>query len=90
MRSQTYRCARAIAVRVWSSRIGHRCSHILLQGQGKWYTSPNWLPDTSDIPSGKLQFGMIDTSAFWEAVFTFLCVELFDSFGESRRARLAS
>ena len=42
---------------------------------------PQWLPIMDDIPSGKLSFGVANTGIFWEAVFTFLFVELFDSFG---------
>ena len=33
-----------------------------------------WLPDMSDIPSGKLLFSMANTPSFWSAVWTFLAV----------------
>jgi AGZA family xanthine/uracil permease-like MFS transporter len=47
-----------------------------------WYTgTQSWLPVMSDIPSGLLRFDKASTPAFWEAVWTFLAVELFDSFG---------
>jgi len=41
----------------------------------------NWLPQMGDIPSGVLKFGQANKPVFWEAVWTFLAVELFDSFG---------
>jgi hypothetical protein len=47
-----------------------------------WYTGTQaWLPVMNDIPSGKLLFDKANTPIFWEAVWTFLAVELFDSFG---------
>jgi adenine/guanine/hypoxanthine permease len=42
---------------------------------------PAWLPDLDDIPSGKLTFVGVNTEKFWEVVWTFLFVELFDSMG---------
>jgi adenine/guanine/hypoxanthine permease len=42
---------------------------------------PLFLPDIDDIPSGKLTFSAANTPIFWEIVWTFLFVELFDSFG---------
>jgi len=48
-----------------------------------WFNSVNmdWLPVMSNIPSGKLRFDQANTPIFWEAVWTFLAVEMFDSFG---------
>ena len=47
-----------------------------------WYSgTQQWLPVMSDIPSGLLIFSKANTPVFWEAVWTFLAVELFDSFG---------
>ena len=40
-----------------------------------------FLPHMSSIPSGHLSFKYARTPIFWEAVWTFLFVELFDSFG---------
>jgi AGZA family xanthine/uracil permease-like MFS transporter len=40
-----------------------------------------WIVDTASIISGKLTFKYANTPIFWEAVWTFLFVELFDSFG---------
>ena len=40
-----------------------------------------FLPDMSVIPSGKLTFKFARKPIFWDAVWTFLFVELFDSFG---------
>jgi len=40
-----------------------------------------FLPHQSSIPSGRLTFKYANTPIFWEAVWTFLFVELFDSFG---------
>jgi AGZA family xanthine/uracil permease-like MFS transporter len=40
-----------------------------------------FLPHMSSIPSGRLTFKYARTPIFWEAVWTFLFVELFDSFG---------
>lgn len=50
---------------------------------GDWAKTggPDFLPDMDDIPSGKLTFGAIGTEKFWEICFTFVFVELFDSFG---------
>jgi AGZA family xanthine/uracil permease-like MFS transporter len=42
---------------------------------------PLFLPDIDDIPSGKLTFAAANTEIFWTVVWTFLFVELFDSFG---------
>lgn len=42
---------------------------------------PKFVVDVSDIPSGKLSFKYIKSPLFWDCVFTFLFVELFDSFG---------
>lgn len=42
---------------------------------------PNFVVDISDIPSGKLTFNYINKPFFWECVWSFLFVELFDSFG---------
>lgn len=54
-----------------------------LATQANWYNGASgfWLPDMSSIPSGLLRFNLADTPLFWEAVWTFLAVELFDSFG---------
>lgn len=40
-----------------------------------------FLPDLNVIPSGHLTFKYARTPMFWEAVWTFLFVEMFDSFG---------
>jgi len=40
-----------------------------------------FLPDQSSIPSGRLTFKYAKTPIFWDAVWTFLFVEMFDSFG---------
>jgi len=40
-----------------------------------------FLPHMESIPSGRLTFKYARTPIFWEAVWTFLFVELFDSFG---------
>ena len=40
-----------------------------------------FLPQMPNIPSGKLTFNYARTPIFWEAVWTFLFVEMFDSFG---------
>ena len=48
-------------------------------GQGS--ASGHWLPDMTSIPSGLLRFDLANTPLFWEAVWTFLAVEMFDSFG---------
>jgi len=48
-------------------------------GQGS--AAGHWLPDMGSIPSGILRFDLANTPLFWEAVWTFLAVELFDSFG---------
>ena len=40
-----------------------------------------FLPHMGSIPSGHLSFKYARTPIFWEAVWTFLFVELFDSFG---------
>lgn len=50
---------------------------------GDWHKpgGPDFLPDMNEIPSGKLTFSAINTEKFWEVVWTFLFVELFDSFG---------
>jgi hypothetical protein len=40
-----------------------------------------FLPNMDVIPSGKLTFKYARTPIFWEAVWTFLFVEMFDSFG---------
>lgn len=55
-------------------------TNLVMQG---WYLpgGPNFLPQMSNIPSGKLLFDQINTGTFWEATWTFLAVELFDSFG---------
>jgi len=37
--------------------------------------------DVQDIPSGRLTFKYVNTAFFWQVVWTFLFVELFDSFG---------
>ena len=42
---------------------------------------PKYIVDVSNIPSGKLSFKYAKKPLFWEAVFTFLFVEMFDSFG---------
>ncbi len=42
---------------------------------------PTFIADTSTLAAGFLDFSAANTSAFWEATFTFLFVELFDSFG---------
>jgi AGZA family xanthine/uracil permease-like MFS transporter len=41
----------------------------------------HFVVDVTDITAGKLTFKYITSGIFWEAVFTFLFVELFDSFG---------
>jgi len=41
----------------------------------------NFITDVRDIPSGKLTFKYADKPFFWDCVWTFLFVELFDSFG---------
>ena len=49
-----------------------------------WNQPPNkipWIVDVTDITSGRLTFKYANTPIFWEAVWTFLFVELFDSFG---------
>ena len=61
---------------------------------GNWYAGAawHWLPSISyaglystsqpnAIPSGILRFDLANTPLFWEAVWTFLAVEMFDSFG---------
>ena len=40
-----------------------------------------FLPHLPSIPSGRLTFKYANTPIFWEAVWTFLFVEMFDSFG---------
>jgi len=40
-----------------------------------------WVIDVNDIPSGKLTWTYANTPLFWDAVWTFLFVEMFDSFG---------
>lgn len=47
----------------------------------KAYSDAFFLPDMSVIPSGKLSFRFARKPIFWEAVWTFLFVEMFDSFG---------
>lgn len=42
---------------------------------------PKYVVDITDIPSGRLTFKYANSSIFWEAVFTFLFVEMVDSFG---------
>lgn len=42
---------------------------------------PGFVVDIGDIPSGKLTFKYINKAFFWECVWSFLFVELFDSFG---------
>lgn len=47
-----------------------------------WYAgTEQWVVDTNEIPSGKLIFDKANTAKFWEVTWTFLFVELFDSFG---------
>ena len=48
-----------------------------------WYNGAigYWLPDMTAIPSGLLRFDKANMPAFWSATFTFLFVEMFDSFG---------
>jgi len=40
-----------------------------------------FIVDVADIPSGRLSFYYANTAFFWDCVWTFLFVELFDSFG---------
>jgi len=40
-----------------------------------------FLPNQAAIPSGRLTFKYAKTPIFWDAVWTFLFVEMFDSFG---------
>mmetsp|Transcript_42904 Transcript_42904/g.69604 ORF Transcript_42904/g.69604 Transcript_42904/m.69604 type:complete len:291 (+) Transcript_42904:238-1110(+) len=40
-----------------------------------------WFPDMTKLAGGKFNFDKIGQGIFWEVVFTFLFVELFDSFG---------
>ena len=42
---------------------------------------PKYIVDIKDIPSGRLTFKYANTAIFWESVFTFLFVEMLDSFG---------
>lgn len=42
---------------------------------------PSFIVDTSDIPSGKLTWKYANQPFFWDCVWTFLFVEMFDSFG---------
>jgi len=42
---------------------------------------PSFIVDTADIPSGKLTWKYANKPFFWDCVWTFLFVELFDSFG---------
>lgn len=61
--------------------LGNGCvTNLAAQGWGQT-GGPKFMVDQSDIPSGKLTFKYIDTVFFWDCVWTFLFVELFDSFG---------
>ena len=42
---------------------------------------PDFVVKTNDIPSGKLTFKYASKPYFWDCVWTFLFVEMFDSFG---------
>ena len=42
---------------------------------------PSFIVDTKDIPSGKLTWKYANKPFFWDCVWTFLFVEIFDSFG---------
>jgi xanthine/uracil/vitamin C permease (AzgA family) len=42
---------------------------------------PKYVVQMNDIPSGKLTFKYAKSAIFWEAVFTFLFVEMLDSYG---------
>lgn len=42
---------------------------------------PDFVVNVSDIPSGKLTFRYANKPIFWDCVWTFLFVEMFDSFG---------
>jgi len=53
----------------------------LSDSQKRWVSDHFFLPDMSVIPSGMLTFKYAKKPLFWEAVFTFLYVEMFDSFG---------
>ena len=49
-----------------------------------WNQKPNkipWIIDISSINSGEMTFKYADSDIFWEAVWTFLFIQLFDSFG---------
>jgi AGZA family xanthine/uracil permease-like MFS transporter len=69
--------------------INYPASSKSLDGSGVtdlslWNQRPDkipWVVDINDITSGLLTFKYGNTPIFWEAVFTFLFVELFDSFG---------
>lgn len=50
------------------------------------YSNHFFLPDMAVIPTGKLTFKYANTGIFWDAVWTFLFVELFDSFGSAFHA----
>jgi xanthine/uracil/vitamin C permease (AzgA family) len=49
--------------------------------EGEAVSNAFFLPQMASIPSGHLSFKYARTPIFWEAVWTFLFVELFDSFG---------
>lgn len=66
------------------------CTGSLLPGGGGCVTDlsvwgqkggPIFPVNVSDIPSGKLSFKYANKGFFWSCVWTFLFVELFDSFG---------
>jgi len=65
-------------VRCKSMDVGNRCvtNLSIFAAPG-----PKYIVDTSDIPSGKLTFKYASSSIFWECCFTFLFVEMLDSFG---------
>ena len=57
--------------------------HTAVTDLSVWFQEggPDFIVDVNDIPSGKLTFKYANTPFFWECVWTFLFVELFDSFG---------
>jgi len=62
-----------------SLEAGNKCvTNLSIWGQPG---GPSFIVDTKDIPSGKLTWKYANKPFFWDCVWTFLFVELFDSFG---------
>lgn len=61
-----------------SMKLGNTCVTNLSAFSGD---GPKYIVDTSDISAGHLSFKYANKPIFWESVFTFLFVEMFDSFG---------